>query len=208
VYYLTEDYVLFKKEAIQEIREIAKQYNLTVKMAMSYLYQPNFVLPRTESLLSLLDHLSTSSPTSSSISSPLSSSPSSPTSTHEDSPTQGRPQQIGRSQGEGQSQGGGRPQGRVKQGMNHSEFVKTSKFLESELKFFVNVKTDVELQDQNTNRGVVKRPAGASTPSLKQHAWVVQWKKQQSHAPAGNTPTTTSSLAVGSFHSPSPAYTQ
>jgi hypothetical protein len=195
VYYLTEDFISFKKEAIQEIREIAKQYNLTVKIAMNYLYQPNYILPRTESSISLVDHLS--SPTSSS-SSPSSSSPSSPISTHEELLTQ---QQQGREQGRSQ---GVRP-GKGKQGMNHLEFVKTSKFLESELKFFVNVKTDVELQDQNTSRGIVKRPAGSSLPPLKQHAWVVQWKKQ-SNIPAGNTPTTTS-LSVGSFQPP-PAFSQ
>lgn len=202
VFYLSEDYILFKKEAIQEIREIAKQYNLTVKLAMNFLYQPNFIIPRTESSVSLIDHLS--SPTTSPFSSPSSSSPSSPTSIPEELLSQPEKSQ-GRSQGRSQGSRQGRRQENGKRGMNHVEFVKTSKFLESELKFFVNVKTDVELQDQNTHRGVVKRPAGSSLPPLKQHAWVVQWKKQ-SHPSAGNTPATTTHT-IGSFQPP-PTFAQ
>jgi hypothetical protein len=54
IYYLTENYLLFKREAIQEIRETAKEYNLTIKLAMNFLYQPNYELPSTDSIVTLM----------------------------------------------------------------------------------------------------------------------------------------------------------
>jgi hypothetical protein len=55
VYYLTENYLLFKREAIQEIRDTAKQYNLSIKLAMNFLYQPNYELPSTDSIVTLVN---------------------------------------------------------------------------------------------------------------------------------------------------------
>lgn len=140
IYYITDDYLTFKRDAVQEIRDIAKKYNVSIKVAMNFLYQPNFELPNNISNSNESDNSS--------------------------------PEQISPSHSR-----------ESLQGMNHVDFIKTSKFLESELKFIIDAKTDVELQDQSTGRGMKK--SNGTAPTLKQHAWVVQWKKQANIPPTG-----------------------
>ena len=41
-YWLREDYVMFKREAWKEIRQIARLYSLSARKAMAFLYQPNY----------------------------------------------------------------------------------------------------------------------------------------------------------------------
>lgn len=151
VYYVSEDYQLFKREAVQEIRDVAKNYNISIKIAMNFLYQPNYELsPQTTPEFGRMI---------------------SPSSSRE-----------------------------MLSGIDHAQFLKTSKFLESELKFIIDVKTDVELQAgspfhsslQQTRK--ISSRISSSTP-LKHHSWVVQWKKQ----PNNLTPTNTNGSLNSSF---------
>lgn len=64
IYFTSEDYQLFKREAVNEIREVARFYSIPVKQAMNYLYQPDYIIPR-ESTPDLTDDSNSHSESSS-----------------------------------------------------------------------------------------------------------------------------------------------
>ena len=54
IYFTSKDYQMFKREAVNEIHEVARFYSIPVKQAMNKLYQPNFSIS-TEPTPDLID---------------------------------------------------------------------------------------------------------------------------------------------------------
>eukprot|EP00602_Paraphysomonas_sp_CaronLab_P010370 CAMPEP_0185023718 /NCGR_PEP_ID=MMETSP1103-20130426/6360_1 /TAXON_ID=36769 /ORGANISM="Paraphysomonas bandaiensis, Strain Caron Lab Isolate" /LENGTH=194 /DNA_ID=CAMNT_0027556445 /DNA_START=280 /DNA_END=864 /DNA_ORIENTATION=+ len=157
VYFVAEDYQEFKREAVQEIRDVAKRYNIPVKAAMNFLYQSNYHLPPESTPEVDLRGEDRDSP-------PISICNRGDLSSEQDCST-----------------------------IDHDKFVEAMRFLESELKFITNAKTDVELNALPTTgaspmsssatasprvRRVPSRTTASGSLPVKQHAWAVQWKKQ------------------------------
>jgi hypothetical protein len=73
IYFTSEDYQQFKRDAVNEIREVARFYNIPVKQAMNYLYQPQGALPRAPTPVDLTDDSRSHDENSSAGSSPIGS---------------------------------------------------------------------------------------------------------------------------------------